>query len=122
MFDRRSRETVLLNCMLCDFEELLLIQLILDHPEIYHRELQQLLYHSSRCYNLQNSASARNDTAAHKAPAVCLCKGLKSNEQNFGQKFQPLNHPSCCGLMRLGVIEEMRFESMAMTSPARQPP
>ena len=47
---------------------ILLIQLVLPHPGIYLRELQQLLYHStSRCYNLQNSASARNDTAAHKA-------------------------------------------------------
>lgn len=45
MFNRRSRETVL-----CEFEELLLIQLILAHPWIYLRELQQLLYHSTSCW------------------------------------------------------------------------
>ena len=33
--------------LLCEFEELLLIQLILAHPGIYLRELQQLLYHST---------------------------------------------------------------------------
>jgi len=33
--------------LLCDFEELLLIQLILAHSGIYLRELQQLLYHST---------------------------------------------------------------------------
>ena len=33
--------------LLCEFEELLLIQLILARPGIYLRELQQLLYHST---------------------------------------------------------------------------
>ena len=75
--------------LLYEFEELL----IQAHPGIYLRELQ---YHT----NLQNSASVRDNTAAHKAAEFW-------------------NHP---WLMRVGVIKEKCASKVWLWHPRTTPP
>ena len=98
--------------LLCEFEELLLIQLILAHPGIYLRELQQLLYHSTSCW-VDASTVCRT---VHRLGMTRQCVFLQRSEVKRVEFWAEISafEPSM-------MFWEMRFESMAMASEDTPP-
>ena len=110
--------------LLCESEELLLIQQILLHSGIYLRELQDNLFKSTGQMVDASTTCRTMHCLGFTRQKIKHVSSRQSEERRaeFQREISALMvHQCSCGSMRVGLITETRFENMDMVSEASLP-
>ena len=105
-------------CVMQDFEQLSLVQLIITHPGIYLHEIQEKLLQMGIIVSLSNICRTYKKMGVTRQ--AMLCNNQIMNELSIWQRYQCTTHPCWCLLTKQAAIAETQFVNMGIVSEGCQ--